>query len=102
MGGVILNNQGTKHMTTLTYTITVTLPADEFLKGALVAKCAPLADRLATMLQEADIEGTVTHSFDGRKARVPKTTPASNGEVSAASLTTGAGSFDLGAARGAE
>lgn len=71
-------------MTTLTYTIKIPLPENEFERGALVAKCAPLRDRLATILLEIDApdESTVAYTFDGRKARAPKTTsaaPPSNG-----------------------
>ena len=88
-------------MTTLTYTITVNLPTDEFAKGALVAKCAPLQDRLATMLQEADIEGTVTHSFDGRKARTPKVAGSGAQQRGPDALLTGSYQMPNGdAARG--
>ena len=71
-------------MKTFTITTTIGLPDDEFDYAELVAKCRPLPGVIFDWMNEHKIDGTVTHSFDGRKARAPKVVAVTD---------TGAGSY---------
>ena len=67
----------------ITFVITAvfTLPDDEIARAAAIVAASPLESHMVDWLEKAGIKADVSHSFDGRKARVAKTpdAPVPNG-----------------------
>jgi hypothetical protein len=56
----------------LKITTTIELPDDEFARASVVAKVTHFSTTFRQMLQDAGVEGTVTHDFVTKRA--PKAT----------------------------
>lgn len=77
-------------MPVLTITTTIQLPADEWERADLVALCKPLPGVVREWMADNKVEGTVEHSFDGRKARTPaEPKPIVAGAVELSGTATG-------------